>query len=323
MKFDKTKEAKEIHRWMNDMVNREILFEHPSQCIISILKRGIAPEDLWEISYRLQTMSVWFGTLAIYAETTKSSIKNEHWANYLNVFYYSNRFAIRSIEETGEGSLIWTHLHGNFILSLGLGRLDQAIWLGGKIHENINEYLLNCPIYKLTEIAESDMEILIEDPGDPRNLNSPGIHSYSESPLCGFCMRIWLILTERRKPKDALPVEWPQCGVYEGLFTNWDKPHKLIFSLVDACDFHMKRMKPDRRIHHDIPEFETTPFRQIPFEILAYRNVRAKMGLETPWPSHPLLDSPFVKNLPEELPPSDDPLLNDVLSSVRNVISDI
>lgn len=57
-------------------------------------------------------------------------------------------------------------------------------------------------------------------------------------------------------------------------------------------------------IAYDIAEFETSPFRQIPFEILAYRNARRRMGLQTPMPAHPLLDSPFVKNLPAELPPA-------------------
>jgi hypothetical protein len=35
------------------------------------------------------------------------------------------------------------------------------------------------------------------------------------------------------------------------------------------------------------------------------------------------LDSPFVKNLPDELPPSDDPLLQEVLTAVRKVLPEV
>lgn len=94
-------------------------------------------------------------------------------------------------------------------------------------------------------------------------------------------------------------------------------------AILDACDFHVRRMEQDRRVHHHIAEFNSLPFQQIPFEILAYRHIRKRMGLETPFPAHPLLESPFAKNLPEELPPSEDPLLLEVLAAVRKVLPNV
>ncbi len=308
---------------MNEKVNKELLLDHPSHCVQEILNRGFTSADLWEISYRLQTIAFWHANSAICSEITKNSNKNENWANYVEYLTYSNKYAITSIENTGEGSLMWIQLCGNYILNLGFGRFKEAAWLGKKFFSNTKEINSSHHMYVLKEIEEFDLNHTVEKSDDPRNINVSGIDFDKKNHLFKFCMRMWLILTCKEERTPSVADQMPQCGVYEKLFINWDNQEFLNSNLHDIADFHIQRSQADKAIHHDIPEFESTPFRQIPFEILAYRNVRRKMGLETPWPSHPLLDSPFVKNLPDELPPSDDPLLNEVLAAVRKVLPDV
>ena len=76
----------------------------------------------------------------------------------------------------------------------------------------------------------------------------------------------------------------------------------------------------DGYFEYDMREIKREPYSVLPVEILALRNVRQRLGLDSPWPSHPLLDSPFVKNLPWELPPCQDQILSDVIAAAEKVL---
>lgn len=248
----------------------------------------------------------------------------EKWIIYFAYAKYSYRIRVLRIEHPqGNGSIGSYEIHRHFTLLLGSGLFEDVFWLGQRIYDSIKKRVSKPVVYELHEISEEDMDRPITDDDDPRNLNRESISGYSDSPLCGFVLRMWLILAGRRQPQERLPAGAPQCGVYDPLFDHWDSPDKLHSAIIEACDFHVRRMKEDRRIHHDIAEFSMSPYRQIPFEILAYRNVRKRMGLDTPWPAHPLLESPLVKHLPQELQPSDDPLLKEVLAAVRKVLPEV
>jgi hypothetical protein len=276
-------------------------------------------QHLWWLGIECERRASWHACKALCATEMLDEMAME-WSAFVTYKWIHLMVCIREIQNGRGGGLLWNNIHLLFIAFCTFNRNRYSKFIGDTIYEIFGSATVNGQEFTLQEIHESELDVVIEDPENRFNLNTLGFHGFSEGPLCEFCLRMWFILSGQRKPPDAMPENSPQCDIYGELFTNWNKPDALINSLAKAADFHVNRMNPNPGIHHDIPEFETTPFRQIPFELLAYRNVRRKMGLETPWPSHPLLDSPFVKNLPDELPPFDDPLLNDVLAAVRKVL---
>jgi hypothetical protein len=260
--------------------------------------------------------------------------------------YYSVRIFTEVVDTPGGCARIFlSNIEKLFFLLLAFNRHEQALWLGGRT------YLGDTPerfsgrqneVWTLREVSE--WEALGGDEHGWRGIvtrlrrlipsqrekeasagkfdDDPIFPYWQDKPLCGYMLRLWLVMSGQLQP-GVIPEGHPGCGVYEGLFTNWDHPEALENSLIEACDYHLRRSSEDGDGDYDVPEFSLRPYNVIPFEILAYRNVRRKMGLDTPWPPHLLLDSPFVKNFPDKLPPSDDPLLNEVLVAVRKVLPDV
>lgn len=63
-------------------------------------------------------------------------------------------------------------------------------------------------------------------------------------------------------------------------------------------------------------DFSWSPYDVIPVEYLALVTVRKKLGLDTPKPKHPLLDTPFAE-MPEHIEPVKDEFLDKVLAEIR------
>jgi hypothetical protein len=270
----------------------------------------------------------------------------ERGANFLETTFFYSKILITAVDTPGAGARVWADdVQKLFFLLLVFNRHEQALWLGGRT------YLGDTPerfsgrkdqVWKLREVSEweslggdevgwrgivTKLRRLI--PGQKEKECSAGklpddpmFPYWQEKPLCGYMLRLWLVMGGQIAPEEV-PAGHPQCGVYEGLFQHWNEPAALERSIIETLDYHIRRSSEDGDGDYDIPEFTLRPYNVIPFEVIAYRNVRKKMGLETPLPSHPLLDSPFVKNLPEELPPSDDPLLKEVLIAIRKVLPDV
>lgn len=97
-------------------------------------------------------------------------------------------------------------------------------------------------------------------------------------------------------------------GVYGGIVAAWDDAPRLAEALREACDYHCTHMsysKKKAKASWDL-EFDGAPFDLIPFDIMAVRAVRKRLGLPTPSIEHPLLSSPLVD--PEKINFVDDPV---------------
>lgn len=324
MKFNAKYETKEIRESLAKDINKRLVLEDPLSNLREILAKSLSQQDLWVVGCRLGRMSLWPALNGLVSLSDNNNDSLKQWSNYVDLEWYSMSWRIHAIKVIKNGgSIISRDILLIFFLLLGFNRVAEAMWVGDNIYQSIYQHISHPVVYKLQEISEADLDCQLVSDEDSRNINKSGIKAFSQSPICGLAVKLWEILTGKRDPQEVIPEPWPQCQIYEGFFQFWNDRQKLEDAIFEACNYHLRRTKPDRRIHHDIPEFALPPYRQIPLEILAYRNVRKRMGLETPWPAHPLLDSPFVKNLPDELPPSDDPLLKEVLAAVRRILPDV
>ncbi len=341
-------ELSEISDWLDDAYNTSSLRLQPEKEIESIIKNKIDLKHCALIAFNFSLLRIWLSNKSLLS-LTQGFVNSNHmndWSKFLDYGYYSmSIFTCVLDHPDGKCRISGADLYLLFFALLAFNRHEQALWLGGRA------YLGDSPerfsgrqneVWTLCEVSEwealggdvhgwrgivSRLRRLIpgkrEKEASAGKLDDDPMFPYwEEKPLCGYMLRLWLVMSGQLQPQET-PDGHPGCGVYEGLFTNWDHPEALENSIIEACDYHVRRSSEDGDGDYDVPEFTLRPYNVIPFEILAYRNVRRKMGLETPWPSHPLLDSPFVKNLPDELPPSDDPLLNEVLAAVRKVLPDV
>ncbi len=336
----------EITDWLKNEINREFLLNEPTQEAITLMNRGLNYLDCVRIASKIETTSVWWANNTLCELYDNSANAYVSMSNFLDTKFYFTRILITAIDNPNAGARVWaSELQKIFFLLITFNRHDQALWVGGRA------YLGDTPerfsgrkdeVWSLREVTEwealgGDVHGLGSIVAKLRRLipgqrekecsagkldDDPMFPYWEEKPLCGYMLRLWLVMSGQIKPEEV-PHGHPECGVYEGLFANWNQPVALEQSIKEACDYHVCRSTEDGDGGYDVPEFSFRPYNVIPFEILAYRNVRRKMGLDTPWPAHPLLDSPFVKNLPEELPPSDDPLLNEVLTAVRKVLPEV
>ena len=178
------------------------------------------------------------------------------------------------------------------LLLLSFRRWDQAAWLGNRLY-------------------------LGKDHGDPC---PPGQPWSNTRPVGGFALRLYQIVSGIIQPGDPFPASLPDPGPYAGIFTHWNNLDVLPKCIAEACDYHVYRTTEDPVIEYDIADFNFLPYHVLPVEILALRAVRERLGLETPFPSHPLLDSLFVTNLPRKLPPCADSLLMEVIAATEKVL---
>ena len=103
-------------------------------------------------------------------------------------------------------------------------------------------------------------------------------------------------------------------GPYTDVFRNWTRQAELADAIYSACDYHVKQIRTDG-------EFENNPHDIFPSEILALYRVREKLGLETPWVKHPLLETPFAQ-VPENITYDPDPLIVQAMELVTKLLPD-
>ncbi len=335
---------KDIENWLNDSSNKKIILESRENRIKELLSHNLNFDSCVRIASRIEAVNAWWKGQVLYDLHYKKNDLIRSASRFLDSSFYFCKILISSIDTPDAGARISANeLQKVFFMLLSFNRYEQALWLGGRTYlgdtpERFNGR--NDEVWTLREVSEweslggdlhgwgsivAKLRRLI--PGQAakecsagRLPDDPMFPYWEEKPLCGYMLRLWLVMSGQIEP-EQIPQGHPACGVYEGLFTNWNDLVALESSIREALDYHVRRSVEHR--DSDIPEFTMRPYNVIPFEILAYRNVRKRMGLETPMPSHPLLESPFVRNLPEELPPSEDPLLLEVLAAVRKVLPDV
>lgn len=121
------------------------------------------------------------------------------------------------------------------------------------------------------------------------------------------------------KPLDLDKHALPRDPAWGQLAAHWREPdpEKLLPILLDACDTHVERIALNSR-EVDSGNFEFgSPFEAVyPAEILAIKNLRHSLGLETPFIDHPLMKSPYAMlTLPPNTPLEHDELLEQFLKA--------
>jgi hypothetical protein len=342
------KEAEDIDAWLNNPRNAKHVRDKSLNEINKLLTLETTTEASGNIAFELSFHKFWSVNqllAQLYIQKDKTLVMNMA-SKVSDYSYYITRIYI-SIADHPDGKVYipLLDIEHLFFHLLAFNRHEQALWLGGRTYLGDNSERFSGSkneVWTLREVSEweslggdevgwrsivTKLRRLI--PGQKEKECSAGklpddpmFPYWQEKPLCGYMLRLWLVMSGQITPEEV-PAGHPQCGVYEGLFQHWNDPIALERSIIEACDYHVSRSSEDGDGDYDIPEFTLRPYNVIPFEIIAYRNVRKRMGLETSWPAHPLLESPFVKNLPDELPPSDDPLLKEVLEAVRKVLPEV
>jgi len=108
------------------------------------------------------------------------------------------------------------------------------------------------------------------------------------------------------------PVFPDDFGPYAELFQSWDRQEELAHAISSVGDYHVQQIRTDG-------EFENNPHDIFPSEILALYRVREKLGLETPWVKHPLLETPFTQ-VPEKIAYEPDPLVVQAMDLVTKLL---
>ncbi|WP_295483608.1 hypothetical protein [uncultured Pseudomonas sp.] len=121
------------------------------------------------------------------------------------------------------------------------------------------------------------------------------------------------------KPLDLDKHALPRDPAWGQLVAHWREPdpEKLLPILLDACDTHVERIALNSR-ELDSGNFEFgSPFEAVyPAEILAIKNLRLSLGLQTPFIDHPLMKSPYAMlTLPPNTPLEHDELLEQFLKA--------
>jgi hypothetical protein len=122
----------------------------------------------------------------------------------------------------------------------------------------------------------------------------------------------WCYMCElytRLAEKNGFPDEF---GPYYGIFAAWGNATKMADAIHSVCNYHVERIMTDG-------EFEQNPHDIFPSEILALYRMREKLGLETPWVNHPLLDTPFTQ-VPEKVTYEPDPLVVQAMDLVTKLL---
>ncbi len=133
-------------------------------------------------------------------------------------------------------------------------------------------------------------------------------HSWGSEEREAFSCYVCELYT-RCAGTDGFPDDF---GPYEGILAAWSNTAQMADAIHALCDYHVKQIKADG-------EFEHNPHDIFPSEILALYRVREKLGLETPWVNHPLLDTPFTQ-VPEKITYEPDPLVVQAMDLVTKLL---
>jgi hypothetical protein len=289
------KEYSELQRWVSKPFNQQRLSSHTNTAD-ELLASGVSPRTVNRSASQLGNCSTWWKNTFLIDIWESNEITQRSGALMLDYKYWEIRIHTAkyddlSKDDASHASVVsYFKSYSLFCLLLTFNRWDQAYWLGKRIYGSNED--------KCFDEWEMDR------------------------PYAGFVLRLHLIMTGQLEPTEVRN-DLPKCGAYEGLFTYWYDTEALQQSIIEACDEHYIRTLAASEKKLGIIEFQLRPYSILPVEVLAYRAVRKRMGLETPLPSHPMLDAPFVTNLPEEVPPVKDDLLSKVISAASELYPEI
>jgi hypothetical protein len=176
-------------------------------------------------------------------------------------------------------------------LLLACGRIDQAKWIARKL---------------LTSA---------------QNASTKGW--LSDSDYSRYIFNLSEILATDSGDDSANDVEISDCGVYNGLFTEWMDDQSLKQVIVGVCDEYLARTNEKNEKKLGILEFVSRPYNVLPVTVMAYQVLRRELGMTTELPEHELLNSKFVSSFPESMPSVPDEVLSNVVTAASNVFPNI
>lgn len=276
------KVVQEIHKWLKNPGNERLYQSWRDQTEKLLAQPELTQREFVTIGSKLSAQSNWFKNqfLSHLFEGSPALVPNG--AAFLDCSFLHLRILTAIFDQSGEGGRsLYPQPYRLFALLVACGRREQAEWLGERIYRS------------RTDRAFGEGE----DGG-----------GWKDRPFAGFVLRLWSIMSSGGLPADGL-VEFPPAGPYQEIFDCWEDPSGLGEAIGTACDYHIRRSREEGDSRFDVTEFSFRPYDVLPIEALALRRVRSWLGLETPFPSIELLESPLVKNLPEVIPASDDLLI--------------
>lgn len=294
--FNAEKIIKDIIEWTENQSNNDILFERPQSILLEIVNDDISLRLIARAASQLRHNATWWSNLFLknlYEGNQNVSLTGglmldyKYWYVRLHTKRYDQFLSEKS---SCQSVVSYFNVYPLFSLLLTFSRWEEALWLGDRIYRSNQDECFDV---------------------------WPMDRTYA-----GFVLKLYLIMTCRLKPEDEVS-DLPECGVYGDLFTYWNDTDKLRKSIAQVCDEYYIRTNQSMEKKLGIVEFYSRPYSVLPVAILALRSVRHKMGLETPMPLHPMLDSNFVANLPEKLPSPEDCILDKVIAAAGGIIPDI
>src|SRR5690349_18076492 len=93
------------------------------------------------------------------------------------------------------------------------------------------------------------------------------------------------------------PESSAEVNVYQTVVDAWREPAAIEAALLAVCDYHCTHMSyTKKRAKNDWElEFSVAPFELLPVDVLAIYAVRDRLGLQTPWVDHPLMNLPLAR----------------------------
>lgn len=336
------RQIRDLKHWLDRDASNPSSSNQDLSELEEILAEEVGIERVVDLAFDLSFASIrWMNEFleALRVDSTSDVLeKGSFHIDSRSLFF---RILISAIDHPeGTGRIFEKDSYLAFLELLAFGRWDQAEWLGERIFRSDTIDRFNGPqeTYYLQEVCE--WEALGGDtkgigaivaffrrliPGQREKEGSagsfpdePALPYWKDHPLCGLVLRIWLIMTGKSR-WDSFPEGLPSAGIYLKFFEYWEDEAALANSIWDACDHHMRKSQDSA---DDIADFFLRPYDLLPVELLALKTLRGHLGLATPWPDHPLLGTPFVRNLPAEFPPSGDELIRQVQTAAKRVFPD-
>ncbi|SHJ17140.1 hypothetical protein SAMN02745181_1361 [Rubritalea squalenifaciens DSM 18772] len=298
--FTPVKNYNEIVRWLNKNDNKARLLDDSVSTIFELSDTYDLKSITLQAS-RLRNLSVWWHNYflkELWDNTGDVSSSGARMLDYkfLHVFLMTMRYDLLLRNEAEPRSNInYYTAYPLFCLLLTFNRWSEALWLGERIYRS------------QTDLCFGKNYVGKVFSGWPK-----------DKEFAGYVIKLYLLIHEKLSPKDNVD-NLPDLGLYSDLFENWDDINKLSKTIVNVCDEYFLRTQSSMEKELGLLEFDSYPHNCFPLTVLALRSCRNKFGLGTTLPSHPMLDSKFVINIPENLPSVPDNILKLVVSSARQV----
>jgi hypothetical protein len=293
MIFNPEKQYKDVCAWLKKDDNRKLLFDTPNQKISELLSGDLTAESVAQCASQLGHLSVWWKNEFLKALWEGSDNASCYGALMLDYKFWRLRILSESFDlllkedPSRQSPIIDLDVCPLMGLLLSCGRIDQAKWIAKK--------LLNSS----------------QNPSTKQWL--------SETDYSRYVFNLSMILATNSGDNSTNDVVIFDCGVYNGLFSEWLDEESLKNVIINVCDEYLVRTNEKNEKKLGILEFTGRPYNVLPVTVMAYQVLRRELGLMTELPVHAILDSKFLSSLPPSIPSIQD----DVLSKVVTAASDV